>query len=96
VEIIKTDNAQQSFTLLEKNRVEFIAFSNWTGLGYLKTNAITDIQLLSPPLASPDFYVYLHKKHKQIVPRLSSAIKQMKADGSIFEIYEKTLKPLLK
>ncbi len=95
VEIIKTDNAEQSFTLLAKDRVDFIAYSNWSGLGYLKAHNITDVKLLSPPLARPEFYVYLHKKHKKIVPRLAAAIKQMKSDGTIRNIFDKILKPLM-
>jgi len=95
VNIIKTDNAIQSFTLLEKDRVDFIAYSNWSGLGYIKKNNIKNIKLLHPPLASPKLYVYLHKKHKEIVPRLSDAIKNMKDDGTITKVFNKILKPLL-
>lgn len=95
ISIIKTDNAQQSFTLLKKGRVDFIAYSNWSGLGYLKKNNITDIVLLRPPLVRPEFYVYLHKKHKNIVPKLAAVIKQMKADGSVTKLYDEFLKPLM-
>jgi len=95
VEIIKTDNAEQSFTLLAKDRVDFIAYSNWPGLVYLKTHKINNIKLLTPPLAKPRLYVYLHKKHKIIVPKLATAIKQMKADGTVKKIFNRTLKPLI-
>ncbi len=95
VEIIKTDNAEQSFTLLAKDRVDFIAYSNWSGLGYLKAHNITNITLLEPPLASPEFYVYLHKKHKKIVPLLANAIREMKKDGSHQAIFDRLLKPYL-
>ena len=94
VEIIKTDNAQQSFTLLRKDRVDFVAYSNWSGLAYLKEHNITDIKLLEPPLASPNFYVYLHKKHKKIVPKLSAELKKMKEDGTINLLFDEILKPL--
>jgi len=94
VEIIKTDNAQQSFTLLRKDRVDFVAYSNWSGLAYLKANNVTDIELLEPPLASPKFYVYLHKKHKKIVPKLSAELKKMKEDGTINLLFDEILKPL--
>ena len=96
VKIIKTDTAEQSFTLLAKDRVDFMAYSNWSGLGYLKAHNITDITLLKPPLASPKFYVYLHKKHNKIVPQLAEALRQIKADGSFERIFNKRLKPLMK
>ncbi|VAW70734.1 hypothetical protein MNBD_GAMMA09-2451 [hydrothermal vent metagenome] len=93
VEIIKTDNADQSFTLLLKDRVDFIAYSYWSGLGYLKTHNITGITLVQPPLASPKFYIYLHKKHKKIIPELAAALKEMKKDGTTMKLFEKILKP---
>ncbi len=95
VEIIKTDTPEQSFSLLQNDRVDFIAYSNWSGLGYIKAHNITDIVLLEPPLASPEFYVYLHKKHKSIVPELAEAIKTMKADGTLQALFDKLLKPYL-
>lgn len=94
IEIIKTDNIEQSFSLLRKNRVDFVAYSRWSGLSYLKQHNITDISLLSPPLVSADLYTYLHKKHKKMVPELAATIKQMKRDGSIQAIYERILQPL--
>jgi len=95
VEIIKTDNAEQSFALLENDRVDFIAYSNWSGLGYMKQHNISNVTLLEPPLARPEFYVYLNKKHEKIVPRLAAAIRQMKKDGSLKALYEQLLKPYL-
>lgn len=95
VEIIKTDNPEQSFSLLQNDRVDFIAYSNWSGLGYIKKHNITNIKLLQPPLARPAFYVYLHKKHKKIVPQLAAAIKSMKTDGTLQSLYNRLLKPYL-
>ncbi len=95
VEISKTDNVMQSFAMLANDRVDFVAYSNWSGLEYLKTKNITDVILLSPPLAQPKFYVYLHKKHKAIVEPLAGAIREMKKDGSLQEIFDNVLKPYL-
>lgn len=95
VEIIKADNAEQLFTLLNKDRVDFIAYSNWSGLGYLKEHNITGVTLLDPPLARPGFYTYLHKKHKHLVPELVAAIQSMKADGTFQSIFDRLLKPYL-
>lgn len=95
ITIIKTDGADQSFALLLKDRVDFVAYSNWSGLGYLKKHSITNITLLQPPLASPKFYIYLHKKHKKIVPLLAASIKQMKSDGSYQALFNRLLRPYL-
>lgn len=95
VEIIKTDTPEQSFSLLENDRVDFIAYSNWSGLGYIKKHNIKNITLLKPPLARPKFYVYLHKKHEKIVPELARAIKTMKTDGTLQTLFDRLLKPYL-
>jgi len=95
VETIKTDSPEQSFSLLQNDRVDFIAYSNWSGLGYIKAHNITNVKLLEPPLARPKFYVYLHKKHEEIVPQLAAAIKSMKADGTLQTLYDRLLKPYL-
>jgi len=83
VDITKTDNIQQIFTMLKKNRADFAGHERWTGLAFLKDNKITDITMLEPPLISTPLYTYLHKKHKKLVPQLSAQIKKMKQDGSI-------------
>jgi polar amino acid transport system substrate-binding protein len=95
VELIKADNAKQLFTLLEKDRVDFIAYSNWSGLGYLKRHNMQGITLLEPPLARPKFYTYLHKKHKKLVPKLAAAIREMKKDGAMQKLFDQILKPYL-
>jgi len=95
IEIIKTDNAEQLFTLLAKDRVDFIAYSNWSGLGYLKAHNITNVTMLDPPLARPALYTYLHKKHKKQVPGLTAAIREMKADGTFQAMFDRLLKPYL-
>lgn len=95
IEIIKTDTPEQSFSLLENDRVDFIAYSNWSGLAYIKKHSLKNIRLLEPPLARPEFYVYLHKKHKAIVPQLAVAIKTMKTDGTLQTLFDRLLKPYL-
>ncbi len=95
VEIIKADNVEQLFILLNKDRVDFVAYSNWSGLAYLKEHNITDVTLLDPPLARPGFYTYLNKKHKHLVPELAAAIRTMKADGTLQSIFDRLLKPYL-
>jgi polar amino acid transport system substrate-binding protein len=37
---------------------------------------------LSPALKDVDMYLYLHKKHEALVPRLAKALRDMKADGT--------------
>ena len=47
-----------------------------------------------PPLASVDMYMYMHKEHAHLVPKLAQALKDMKADGTYRKIFDEILTPL--
>ncbi len=94
IDIIKIDDEKQAFSLLLNGRVDFFSYSQWAGLYYLKKNNISDIKMLNNPLASPKFYIYLHKKHKDIVNILARELKKMKEDGTYKKIYDDKLLPL--
>ena len=96
VKVIKTDNVSQMFTLLLKDRADFVGYERWAGLGHISDNNLDNLTILEPPLVSVPLYTYLHKKHKELVPKLSSAIKNMKRDGTIKALFDERLKPLMK
>lgn len=94
VDVISTDNISQLFSLLDKDRVDFICYTRWSGLEFIKKEQLKNLHIISPPIISADFYTYLNKKHQKIIPELSNTIKNMKNDGSIQRFYDRTLKPL--
>lgn len=94
VELTKVKNVDQLFSMLLKDRVDTIAYSRWVGLGYINKNAIKDIHIIQPPIAKRAMYVYLHKKHRSIVPKLAKALRTMKSDGSYKKIFNQVLAPL--
>ncbi len=92
----KVKNARQLFTLLLKDRADLVLYSRWAGLGFLSRNQIHGIKILEPPLAKRAMFVYLNKKHRELVPRLAASLRQLKADGSYQRIFEQTLSPVLR
>ena len=94
VELTKVKNDDQLFAVLLKNRVDTIAYSRWVGLGYIKQHSLKDIHIIHPPIAKRAMYVYLHKKHRTLVPKLTEALRAMKTDGSYKKIFNKILAPL--
>jgi len=94
VDVISTDNIDQLFSLLDKDRVDFIFYTRWSGLEFIKKEQLKNLHIISPALISADFYTYLNKKHQKIIQDLSSAIKNMKNDGTIQVFYDRVLKPL--
>jgi len=88
-------NVEQLFAMLAKGRVDAIVYSRWDGLGYIKKNSLKGIHILPSAIDKSPMYVYLHKKHRDLVPKLAKALKQMKLDGSYKKIFKQTLAPLL-
>ncbi|NOZ10909.1 MAG: transporter substrate-binding domain-containing protein [Gammaproteobacteria bacterium] len=93
-EITMVKNANQLFTLLIKDRVDVLVYSRWVGLGYLNRHRIQGVKVLKPPLARRAMYVYLHKKHRHLVPKLAAALRAMKADGSYQRVFQRILAPI--
>ncbi len=93
-ELTKVKNADLLFTLLLKDRTDMIVYSRWLGLAYIKKHNLKNIKILEPPLGKRHMYVYLHKKHRHLVPKLAASLRSMKQDGSYQRIFEKTLAQL--
>ena len=93
--ITKARNATQLFKLLDRDRVDFIIYERWGGQYRLKTLASRDIRLRFPALDNKEMYMYLHKKHRNIVSKLSDALKQMKQNGRYQALKDKHLSPYI-
>lgn len=93
--LTRVKNAEQLFTMLVKKRVDVIIYTRWSGLGYIEEHNLHGIKILEPALDRQSMYVYLHKKHRNLVPKLASALRAMKRDGSYQRAYQKILAPLV-
>ncbi|MBC8269763.1 MAG: transporter substrate-binding domain-containing protein [Rhodospirillaceae bacterium] len=83
----------QMFTMLDKKRVDVVLYERWQGFSRLASTGVK-VMVHEPPLASVDMYMYLHKEHAHLVPRLAKALKDMKDDGTYRKIFDETLTPL--
>jgi len=92
--VTKTRNSHQLFTLLKNNRVDYIIYERWGGNRVLNELELKKVKLQKPFLASREMYIYLHNKHKAIVPLLTQALENMKSDGSYERLVQKHLSPL--
>ncbi len=84
--LIKTRDSEQLFTLLDNNRIDIALYDAWWDKNH--EHGIHD---LKPPLASFELYLYMHKKHQNLISQLAAALKAMKADGSYQRIFKQTL-----
>ena len=50
--------------------------------------------VLEPSLVRTPMYMYLHRKHAALVPRVAEALARLKRNGTYGRIHDATLKPL--
>jgi polar amino acid transport system substrate-binding protein len=72
---------RELFGLLEKKRADIVLLERWQGLWELRHRGLR-ARLLEPPFARSEMFIYLHRKHRDVVPRLAQALADMKADGT--------------
>jgi len=92
--VVKVRSADLLFPMLELDRADIALYEQWGGLYLLAKSRSTTIKMLKPPVASRGLYMYLNKKHHALIPKVTDALKQMKADGSYQKIVDQILTPL--
>ena len=89
------NNAEQLFRLLMNGRTDLILFEYYRGTWWnehLNANA----HLIGSPVAQKPMFMYMHKKHKDLVPKITAAIEAVKADGTYDKIADRTLPAYMK
>jgi len=81
------DSADQLFRMLDEDRIDIAVIEQMIGLETISRLGIKGVRVLSPPLLSGDWYLYLHKKHADLIPKVDNEIRKMKKDGSYDRIW---------
>ena len=76
------------FTLLENNRADVGIFGLSTGTEVLKKLGYTSIKAIEPPIVTNDLFLYLHKKHTALIPKIVKTLQSMKQDGTYWNIVD--------
>lgn len=90
--ITTTKNSKQLFMLLSRNRTDYVLFNRWGGRSIIAEMKLDDVKELSPPLAVKEMFIYLNKKHADLVPLVNKSLANMKSDGSYESYMKRTLK----
>ncbi len=88
VTIVPTET--ELFTMLEKGRIDIALYCSLDGYEQLILLGLKDIHHLEPPLASRNMYLYLNKKHQELVEPVAQALRDMKEDGTYQKIVQET------
>jgi polar amino acid transport system substrate-binding protein len=91
-ELTLVRDADQLFGLLRNNRTDVVLYERWQGMEKLRALKI-NAKVLEPPLMRTKMYMYLHKKHADLVPRVAEALIKLKRDGTYQRLADSTLRP---
>ena len=80
--VSKVDKPDQLFLMLDSGRVDLALYTRTDGVALARAMGLGAIAPIAPALKDVDMYLYLNRKHEALVPRLSQALREMKADGS--------------
>ncbi len=83
---IMLDSAEQLFQMLDQGRVDVAVIERVVGMDMVQKLQISGINILSPPLLTGDWYLYLHKRHADMIPLIDGELSRMKTDGSFDRI----------
>ena len=84
------------FTMLHKDRLDVALYSKLTGYAALEEMNYDELFHLEPPLVSRKMYLYVHKSHAALVPKIADALRSMKDDGSYQRIVSDSTDPYIK
>lgn len=85
------DSADQLFRMLDQGRVEIALIERLVGMEAINRLGIKGIRILSPPFLAGEWFLYLHKKHQGLVPRIDAELRKMKQDGTYERIRQQVL-----
>jgi polar amino acid transport system substrate-binding protein len=94
-EVTQVRDADQLFGLLANGRTDLALYERWQGLERIRALGLK-AHALEPPLAKTDMFIYLHKKHEALVPRVAQALARLKANGTYQRIFDATLTAITK
>lgn len=90
--VVSAGDPEQMFRQLQLDRIEVALYERWQGLSLIQSQGLKGVVALDPPLAKREMFIYLHKRHAALVPRLAEALRAIKADGLYDRLYrEKVL-----
>ncbi|AZP10719.1 substrate-binding periplasmic protein [Undibacterium parvum] len=88
------NSLRQAFLKMMLGRSDVVVANRASGLAALKELNLTEIKVLTPPLASFPVFHYLNNKHAALVPKLTTVLQQMQKDKSIENIQKSVMSDL--
>jgi polar amino acid transport system substrate-binding protein len=89
--VVKVNDPDRLFRLLAHRRTDIVVIDRFSGIEAAAELQLRGIRVLDPALATEPMYLYLHRRHADLVQPVADALRAMKADGRYRQIYTETL-----
>jgi polar amino acid transport system substrate-binding protein len=83
--LIQAHDPTQLFEFLKEGRIQVAVIDRLTG-SHIAEQAELSVNIQEPPFAVREMYLYLHKKHEDIIESVAANLKKMKEEGRYAEI----------
>ena len=61
--------------------MEVVLYMRWMGLAKIREQGLQGVVVLEPPIATREMFIYLHKRHAELVPKIAAALRDLKKEG---------------
>jgi polar amino acid transport system substrate-binding protein len=89
--LVRVKNQDILFSLLREHRADIVVYSRFEGQEMIMKLGLESVHVIDPPLAEREMFLYLNKKHKELVPVITEQLKNMRLDGTYTRIIRNTL-----
>ncbi|MGE5506068.1 MAG: substrate-binding periplasmic protein [Actinomycetota bacterium] len=80
-ELTMAKDSRQLLTLLKSGKVEMVLHERWQLLWHARALGM-QVRIHEPPLARVPMYLYLNRRHAELIAPISRELAAMKADGT--------------
>ncbi len=87
--LVKIKTADLLFRMLINGRVDVVVADRLSGLAIAKKLNMKKLVQLEPLLAIRPMYLYLHRKHSHLVPKITKTLSRLRADGTYARLFQK-------
>lgn len=85
------DDTVQLFRMLAAGRLDLALIDHNLGRAAIRELELEGIEQLEPPLLRGMWYLYLHQRHRELLPAIDRELRRLKDDGTYEQIYRRTL-----
>ncbi len=88
-------DSERLFQMLDRGRLDTVSEHAEIGDYIIKKLQISNVKKMWPPLISTSGFIFIHKKHQNLIPEITQILVAMKKDGSFEVIRDDVLTKML-